>query len=68
MNDYARFGKAGLYFSLDLVADLVSLLQTNAPVHYQMQVYVVLTPSPACPQFMKASHLLAVSQQASFDN
>ena len=68
MNDYARFGETGSYFSLDLVADLVSLLQTNAPVHYQMKVYVALAPGPACPQFVKASHLLAVSQQASFDS
>jgi cobalamin biosynthesis Co2+ chelatase CbiK len=68
MNSYARLGEPILYFSLNLVAYLVSLLQTNIPIHYQMKVYVVLAPSSACPQRMKANYLQAVIHQAGFDN
>lgn len=34
MNSYAGLGETGLYFSLNLVTYLMSLLQTNVPVHY----------------------------------
>ena len=49
MNDYAGLAEDALYFDLNLVAYLMSLLQTNVPGNYQMKVYIALTSGSTCP-------------------
>ncbi len=68
MNGYARLGEAGLHLSLNLVADFVSLLQTNALCPLPDEGLCDADSQPSLSRLMKASHLLTVSHQASFDN
>jgi hypothetical protein len=49
MNDYASLAERALYFDLNLVAYLMSLLQANVPGDYQVKVYIALASSPTCP-------------------
>ena len=68
MNDYTGPVECASYFDLNLVAYLMSLLQTNVPGHYQMKVYIALATSPACPQCVEAGHLAVAFSQTVFDN
>jgi len=54
MDDYTGFLEHALYFDLNPVAYLMSLLQTDVSSHYQMKVYIALATSAACPQCMEA--------------
>ena len=49
MNAYTSIVENVLYFALDSVTYLMSLLQTNISGHYQMKVYIALASSPTCP-------------------
>jgi hypothetical protein len=59
MNDYTGLVKNTSYFDLNLIAYLMSLLQTDVTGHDQMKVYIALAPSPTCPQRVVAGHLTA---------
>jgi hypothetical protein len=68
MNYYTGPVECASYFDLNLFAYLMSLFQTNVPVHYQMKVYIALATSPACPQRVEAGHRAAAFSQTGFDN